>query len=116
MRQSRSSGGEEAQGAGHHRARARAGAARHADHGGTRHQEPDVHRLFGLLAPAGTPPDILDKPNAEAISQTPAYRERMQKIHVGAVGDSPAEFKALIGSELEKLGALMRKIDIKMEQ
>jgi tripartite-type tricarboxylate transporter receptor subunit TctC len=52
---------------------------------------------FGLLAPAGTPQDILDRLNAEAkaIGQTPAYRERMQKIHVEAVGDSPAEFKAL---------------------
>jgi len=60
---------------------------------------------FGLLAPTGTPPDILDKLNAEAkaISQTPAYRERMQKIHVEAVGDSPAEFKALIDSESERL-------------
>jgi tripartite-type tricarboxylate transporter receptor subunit TctC len=37
---------------------------------------------FGLLAPTGTPPDILDRLNAEAkaISQTPAYRERMQQI------------------------------------
>jgi len=36
---------------------------------------------FGLLAPTGTPPDILDKLNAEAkaISQTSAYRERMQR-------------------------------------
>ena len=60
---------------------------------------------FGLLAPTGTPQDILDKLNAEAkaISQTPAYRERMQKIHVEAVGDSPAEFKALIDAESEKL-------------
>jgi tripartite-type tricarboxylate transporter receptor subunit TctC len=73
---------------------------------------------FGLLAPAGTPQDILDKLNAEAkaISQTPAYRERMQKIHIEAVGDSPAEFKALIDAESEKLGALIRKIDIKVEQ
>ena len=72
------------------------------------------------LVPAlpDTPTIAEDKLNAEAkaISQTPAYRERMQKIHVEAVGDSPAEFKALIDAGSEKLGSLIRKIDIKVEQ
>jgi tripartite-type tricarboxylate transporter receptor subunit TctC len=72
---------------------------------------------FGLLTAAGTPSDILDQLNgAKAISQTAAFRERMQKIHVEAVGDSPAEFRALINAESEKLGALIRKIDINVEQ
>jgi tripartite-type tricarboxylate transporter receptor subunit TctC len=78
---------------------------------------PDVMGWFGLLKAAGAPPDILDKLNAEAkaISQAPAYRERMQKIHFESVGDSPAEFKALIDAESVKLRALVRKIDIKVE-
>jgi tripartite-type tricarboxylate transporter receptor subunit TctC len=73
---------------------------------------------FGLLAPTGTPQVILDRLNTEAkkISQEPAYRERMQKIHVEAVGDSPAQFKRLIDSDSERLGALIKKIGIKMDQ
>ena len=73
---------------------------------------------FGLLAPTGTPQDILDRLNSEAkqISQQAAYRERMQKIHVEAVGNSAAEFKALIDSESTRLGELIRKIDIKVDQ
>jgi tripartite-type tricarboxylate transporter receptor subunit TctC len=72
---------------------------------------------FGLLAPAGTPQAILDRLNAEAksISQMPTHRERMQKIHVEAVSNSPAEFRALIASESERLGGLIRKIGIKAE-
>ena len=56
--------------------------------------------------------------NAEVkqITEQPAYRERMQKIHVEPVSDSPAEFKTLIDSESERLGALIRKIDIKVDQ
>ncbi len=73
---------------------------------------------FGLLAPTGTPQAILDRLNGEAkqISQQEAYRARMQKIHVEAVGNSIPEFKALIDSESERLGALIRKLDIKVAQ
>jgi len=73
---------------------------------------------FGLLAPAGTPQEILDKLNTEAnqISRDAGYRERMAKIHVEAVADSVDEFKALIAKESDRLGALIRKIDIKVDQ
>ncbi|MFN3657979.1 MAG: Bug family tripartite tricarboxylate transporter substrate binding protein [Pseudolabrys sp.] len=72
---------------------------------------------FGLLAPAGTPKAILDKLNAEAkaISQDPTYRANFEKIYVTPVGNSPAEFKALMDSETERLGALVRQVGIKVE-
>jgi tripartite-type tricarboxylate transporter receptor subunit TctC len=73
---------------------------------------------FGLLAPTGTPQPILDKLNAEAraISQQPEYRASFDKIFVTAVGGSVAEFKALIDSESDRMGALIRKVGIKIEQ
>ncbi len=73
---------------------------------------------FGLLAPAGTPQSILDKLNAEAkaIAQLPAYRANLEKIYVTPEGGSPAEFKALIDKESERLGALIRQVGIKIEQ
>jgi tripartite-type tricarboxylate transporter receptor subunit TctC len=73
---------------------------------------------FGLLAPSGTPEDILDRLNAIAsqVTRDAAYRDRMLKIHVEAVGTTRAEFKALIEAESERLGALIRKIELKPEQ
>jgi tripartite-type tricarboxylate transporter receptor subunit TctC len=73
---------------------------------------------FGLLAPAGTPKAILDKLTGEArtISQEPAYRANLEKIHVTPVGDTAAEFKALIDSETLRMGDLIKKADVKIEQ
>jgi len=72
---------------------------------------------FGLLAPAGTPQEILDRLNAEAklIVQQDAYRSRMEKIHVEAVATGIAEFKALIETESARMGELVRKIEVKLE-
>ena len=73
---------------------------------------------FGVLAPAGTPQAIVDKLNAEAkaISQLPAYREKMLKIFVEPKGESIAEFKKLIDSESVRMGALIKKVGVKIEQ
>lgn len=73
---------------------------------------------FGLLAPAGTPQAIVDKLNAEAkaISQLPEYREKMLKIFVEPKGDSIAEFKTLIDSESTRMGNLIKKVGVKIEQ
>jgi tripartite-type tricarboxylate transporter receptor subunit TctC len=73
---------------------------------------------FGLLAPAGTPQAILDKLNAEAkaISQLPAYRANFEKIFVEPVGGSAADFKTLIDSETVRMGELIAKVGVKIEQ
>lgn len=73
---------------------------------------------FGLFAPAGTPQAIVDKLNAEAkeISRQPAYRANFEKIYVTPVGGSVAEFKTLIDSESARMGDLIRKVGIKVEQ
>lgn len=73
---------------------------------------------FGLMAPAGTPQPILDKLAAEAkaISQQPAYRASFEKIYVAPVGGSAAEFKTLIDAETARMGDLIRKVGVKIEQ
>lgn len=73
---------------------------------------------FGLLAPAGTPQAILDRLNAEAkaISQLPAYRANFEKIYVTPVGGSAADFKTLIESESARMGDLIKKVGVKIEQ
>jgi tripartite-type tricarboxylate transporter receptor subunit TctC len=73
---------------------------------------------FGLLAPAGTPQPILDKLTdaAKAISQLPEYRASFEKIYVAPVGGTAAEFKSLIDSESRRMGELIRKVGITVEQ
>jgi tripartite-type tricarboxylate transporter receptor subunit TctC len=73
---------------------------------------------FGLLAPAGTPQAILDKLTAEAkaISQQSAYRANFEKIYVTPVGGTAAEFKTLMDSETKRMGDLIKKADVRIEQ
>ena len=73
---------------------------------------------FGLMAPAGLPQALIDKINAaaKAISQQPAYRANFEKIYVEPVGGSAAEFKTLIDSESTRMGELIKKVGIKVEQ
>ena len=73
---------------------------------------------FGLLAPAGTPQSILDKLAAEAktIAALPAYRANLEKVYVTPQGGGPAEFKALMESETKRMGELVNKAGVKIEQ
>ncbi len=65
---------------------------------------------FGLLAPAGTPPEVvnrLQQETAKALA-SPAMKERL--LSQGAIpsGMSPAEFAALIAAETKKWAAVVR--------
>jgi tripartite-type tricarboxylate transporter receptor subunit TctC len=55
----------------------------------------------GLLAPAATPRQIVDRVAQEVAkaARHPAVVERLNKIGVDALGNTPAEFAALIRSE-----------------
>jgi tripartite-type tricarboxylate transporter receptor subunit TctC len=58
----------------------------------------------GLLAPAKTPPEIIDPINRAAIDALRSEDVRAKLAEQGSepVGNTPAEFKAFIGSELAK--------------
>jgi len=59
---------------------------------------------FGLLAPTGTPPDIIDRVQQETAKAlgTPALKERL--LAQGAIpsGITPAEFARFIAAETTK--------------
>ena len=59
---------------------------------------------YGLLAPAGTPPDITAKLNAEvvAILKSPEMHDRLSKEGADPVGNTSAEFGKFIQSEIDK--------------
>ena len=62
----------------------------------------DVNAWFGLLAPAGTPAPIVAKLHQEtaAALATTSVRDSFAKIGMGIIGNSPAEFVAVIRSEI----------------
>jgi tripartite-type tricarboxylate transporter receptor subunit TctC len=64
----------------------------------------DVTIWFGVLAPAGTPATVIDKLSREigAVMSTDEMQNRMQADGAEARPTSPAEFAALIRSDLAK--------------
>lgn len=62
----------------------------------------DVNAWFGLLAPAGTPAPIIAKLQGETARALAAadVRGRFNKLGMEVIGNSPAEFAAVIRSEI----------------
>jgi len=72
---------------------------------------------YGLLAPAGTPPAIINRLNAEVVRfiNLPATKERLFKQGVDTVGSTPHEFAATIESDLKKWGKVIKDAGIRAE-
>jgi len=64
----------------------------------------DASSWFGLLAPAGTPPAIVDQVQRDVarILQDPAVRERFASLGAAPSGMTPAQFKQLMAAEAAK--------------
>ena len=71
----------------------------------------------GMLAPAKTPRDIVNKLNAEVakILQQPEVRDRMAKLGAEAMPMSPEQFDAYLKDEFNTLGAVMRAAGTKAQ-
>jgi tripartite-type tricarboxylate transporter receptor subunit TctC len=77
----------------------------------------DASSWFGLLAPVGTPPDIVDlvwRESAKAM-QTPALKERL--LAQGAIpsGMSPADFTKFIAAETRKWSQVVKASGAKVD-
>jgi tripartite-type tricarboxylate transporter receptor subunit TctC len=72
---------------------------------------------YGLLAPAGTPKEIIDKLQvavAEAL-RAPDVRERLAQDGAEPVGGASADFAVLIKADLEKWSTIARAANIQAE-
>jgi tripartite-type tricarboxylate transporter receptor subunit TctC len=69
----------------------------------------------GMLAPAGTPPAVIDRLNAEVKQAlaTPQIKERLAALGADAAPTSPAEFDKLIDQELVENATLAKEAGIK---
>jgi len=77
----------------------------------------DMTAWAGLLAPAGTPREIVDKLGAAAgkAAQGKAYREFTAKFGATAVGSTPAEFDAFLLTERTRWKKVIADANIKMD-
>jgi tripartite-type tricarboxylate transporter receptor subunit TctC len=77
----------------------------------------DVKPWHGLMAPAGTPPAIVNKISEEvqAFLRTPPAMARLQALGVIRVGNSAAEFQTFMGSEFELYKKIIQDAGIKAE-
>ena len=71
----------------------------------------------GLLAPAGTPPAVIERLNKEllAVLALPEVKERLAKIGADPAPTSPSEFDALVVRELVENGELVKAAGIKAQ-
>jgi len=70
----------------------------------------EVSGWFGVVAPAGTPREIVARLNGELVAAlgTPDVRERLQGMGHEVTGNTPAEFGAFIAGELAKYSKVIR--------
>ncbi len=68
----------------------------------------------GIVAPAGTPPDVLKKLNVEFVKaiNNPNVRAKLASLGFDLVGGTPEEFSALIKADVARLGKLVKSAGI----
>ena len=74
----------------------------------------DFGTWFGVLAPAGTPRDIVEKLNTEMVKiiKSPEFAQRMSKIGAEPVGNTTAQMAQQINSDTQRFLALIKKAKI----
>ena len=72
---------------------------------------------FGFFAPAGTPPDIVNRLNADInrVLEMPDIREKFAQLALDSSRNSPAEFAAFLETEVPKWAQATRESGAKPE-
>ena len=72
---------------------------------------------FGLMAPAGTPREILDKVQRDsaAIIRSEEFRARLAQLGMEPVGNTPVEFAAAIKTQSARWAVVIKERNIKVE-
>ncbi|HEY4375444.1 MAG TPA: tripartite tricarboxylate transporter substrate binding protein [Burkholderiales bacterium] len=76
-----------------------------------------VRTWFGILAPAGTPKDIVTHLNAEMVKvmATPTFKQRMYDIGCEIVADSPEQMAARIKDDTERFAKLVKAAGVSVD-
>jgi tripartite-type tricarboxylate transporter receptor subunit TctC len=76
-----------------------------------------VESTMGFVAPAATPPAIVERLNAELIKalNAPETKARLKTLDVEVVTGTPEQFRDRIRKDQETFARLVREIDLKMD-
>ena len=77
----------------------------------------DVTQWYGVLAPAGTPPDALERLHKEIVRAiaNPRVVQQFKNLDIDPAGSTPQEFAALIKSEMEKWSKVIKAAKIQVD-
>ena len=72
---------------------------------------------FGVLAPAGTPREIVNRLSQEMarVARSPEMTERLMSLGAEPVGGTPEEFAAVIARDIAKWTTLSKSVGIKVD-
>jgi tripartite-type tricarboxylate transporter receptor subunit TctC len=71
----------------------------------------EYNSWFGIIAPAGTPREIVDRLHAEVLrqSQTPAFQQALTKAGLEPIVGTPEDFAAVIKTELADWSGILSR-------
>ena len=77
----------------------------------------EVNSWVGLLAPAGPPRPVIDRPQAEVkkIVADPAFAARLQEQGLTGIAGTPEQFAAVLRTEQDKWARLVRERQLSLE-
>ena len=77
----------------------------------------DIGTWFGVLAPAATPREVLQRLNAEIVKivASPDFRKRLQEIGAEPVGGSASQMAAQIQADTEKFARLVKAAKVTID-
>ena len=77
----------------------------------------DATTITGLLVPAGTPKDVIDRIHAAVVKVTaqPAIRERFAALGASTLGNSPAEFGDYVRQDYAKMQKVVSAANIRAD-
>jgi tripartite-type tricarboxylate transporter receptor subunit TctC len=72
---------------------------------------------YGLNAPAKTPPEVVQRLGEamKKVEADPEFRAKIEQVGARPVGNTPAEFKAQIGQEIERMKKLVKERNIQLQ-
>ena len=91
---------------------------RRADHGQAGFPGFDASAWFGLMAPAGTSPAVIDKLNRETARVLAAgeVRKRLDELGMEVIAGTPVEFATIITSETAQWAKVIKDAGIKISE
>jgi len=72
---------------------------------------------MGIVAPAGTPADVVQKLSAAIakVTQDPAFRKRLAELHAEPVGNTPAQMSEIIRKDTDRWSRVIQTANIKAD-